>query len=73
MENGGRSGSDPTGKLREGAANLGEELQDRIEGVRGYAEDAGAWVETFARQRPMLAIACAAGLGFVLGRLASRT
>ncbi|HYG70416.1 MAG TPA: hypothetical protein VD838_22255 [Anaeromyxobacteraceae bacterium] len=72
MENGGRGGSDPMGSGRD-EPGIAVGLQDRIEGVRGYAEDAGAWIEKFARERPMLAIAAAAGLGFVLGRLASRT
>jgi ElaB/YqjD/DUF883 family membrane-anchored ribosome-binding protein len=72
MENGGRGGSDPS---RPGSDDpgLAMGLQDRIEGVRGYAEDAGAWIEKFARERPLVAIVAAAGLGFFLGRLASRT
>ena len=40
---------------------------------RGYAEDAGAWVREFARERPMAAIALSVGLGFVVGRMLSRT
>jgi ElaB/YqjD/DUF883 family membrane-anchored ribosome-binding protein len=68
MENGG------TGvKARREAEHLAEEVQDRIEGMRGYAEDAGAWIREFARERPLAAIAVAAGLGFVFGRMLSRT
>lgn len=70
MENGGRGDPSQTRRDEPGA---GEALQERMEGLRGYAEDAGAWIETFARERPLTAIACAVGLGFLLGRLASRT
>jgi ElaB/YqjD/DUF883 family membrane-anchored ribosome-binding protein len=72
MENGGRGGSDPSQAGRD-EPGIAVGLQDRIEGVRGYAEDAGAWIEKFARERPIAAIAVAAGVGFFLGRLASRT
>ncbi len=44
-----------------------------LEDLRGYAESADAAVREFARERPLLAIACAIGVGFVIGRLASRT
>jgi ElaB/YqjD/DUF883 family membrane-anchored ribosome-binding protein len=89
MENGGRSGGeDPTRRtgerLAERASEMREKAQERMtdmrdrateqmEGMRGYAADAGAWISSFARERPALAIAVAAGLGFLLGRMASRT
>jgi hypothetical protein len=44
-----------------------------MEDLRGYAESADATIREFARERPLLAIACALGLGFLIGRLASRT
>lgn len=70
MENGGGgTGS----QVRREAEELAGTVQDRIEGLRGYAEDAGEWIRGFARERPVAAIAVAAGLGFLLGRLFSRT
>jgi ElaB/YqjD/DUF883 family membrane-anchored ribosome-binding protein len=71
MENGGTGGVGA--QARRDAERLAEGVQDRLEGVRGYAEDAGEWIREFARERPMAAIAVAAGLGFVLGRMLSRT
>jgi ElaB/YqjD/DUF883 family membrane-anchored ribosome-binding protein len=68
-ENGGTIGSD----AREKARQVAHEMQDRMEGMRGYAEDAGEWIRTLARERPMTAVALAVGMGFVLGRLLSRT
>jgi ElaB/YqjD/DUF883 family membrane-anchored ribosome-binding protein len=70
MENGGRGGE---GSARERMGEIAGEMQDRLEGMRGYAEDAQEWIRTLARERPWVAIACAAGLGFLIGRLASRT
>ena len=72
MENGGSGGSGVGAQARRDAERLATEVQDRLEGVRGYAEDAGDWVREFARERPMAAIAVAVGLGFVLGRMLSR-
>ncbi len=66
MDNGG-SGSDV--KREEGA----QDVQDRLEGLREQAEDAGKWIREFARERPVAAIAIAAGIGFLVGRLVSRT
>jgi ElaB/YqjD/DUF883 family membrane-anchored ribosome-binding protein len=71
MENGG-GGSGVGAQARRDAERLATEVQDRLEGVRGYAEDAGEWVREFARERPMAAIAVAVGVGFVLGRMLSR-
>ena len=60
-----------------GARETLREVQDRVgarvEDLRGYAESADATIREFARERPLLAIACALGLGFLIGRLASRT
>jgi ElaB/YqjD/DUF883 family membrane-anchored ribosome-binding protein len=69
MENGGSTVS----QMKQGAGEIAQDVQDRIEELRGYAEDAGEIVRNFARERPVAAIAIAAGLGFVLGRLMSRT
>jgi ElaB/YqjD/DUF883 family membrane-anchored ribosome-binding protein len=70
MENGGRVS---VSQLRQNAGDVAQQVQDRMEEVRGYAEDAGEWIRAFARQRPVAAIAIAAGIGFVVGRLLSRT
>lgn len=72
MENGGSSGAGPNQPRRD-EPGMAVGLQDRLEDVRGYAEDAGAWIEKYARERPLVAILAAAGIGFFLGRLASRT
>ena len=69
MENGGSGVSE----AKHGAADIAQDVQDRIEELRGYAEDAGEIVRGFARERPIVAVAIAAGVGFVLGRLLSRT
>jgi ElaB/YqjD/DUF883 family membrane-anchored ribosome-binding protein len=59
-----------------GARDTVREVQGRMAGgmedLRGYVETADATIREFARERPLLAIACAAGLGFLIGRLASR-
>jgi ElaB/YqjD/DUF883 family membrane-anchored ribosome-binding protein len=68
MENGG-SGT----QVKRQAERMAEEMQERLEGMRGYAEDAGEWVKEFARERPIAAIALAVGVGFLFGRLLSRT
>jgi ElaB/YqjD/DUF883 family membrane-anchored ribosome-binding protein len=68
-ENGGTVGSD----AREKARQVAQDVQERMEGMRGYAEDAGEWIRTLARERPMAALALAVGVGFVFGRLLSRT
>ncbi|HEY6100670.1 MAG TPA: hypothetical protein VIW03_14630 [Anaeromyxobacter sp.] len=68
MDNGG-SGT----QVKREAQRIADEMQDRLEGVRGYAEDAGAWIKEFAREKPLAAIAVAVGVGFLFGRLMSRT
>jgi len=59
-----------------GARDTVREVRGRMAGgmedLRGYAETADATIREFARERPMVAIACAVGLGFLIGRLASR-
>jgi ElaB/YqjD/DUF883 family membrane-anchored ribosome-binding protein len=78
-ENGG-SGSelgsearDAAQKAREAARGVARDVEDRLEGMRGYADDAGEWVRTLAREKPLVALAMAVGVGFVFGRLLSRT
>ncbi len=60
------------GRAQEKLGDLRERASDQLDDVRGYAEDAGAWIGSFARERPMLALGIAVGLGFVIGRIASR-
>lgn len=73
MENGGRSGEGTAEQVRHRAEELAEGMQEQLEGLRGYAEDAGEWIRTFARERPVAAVAIAVGIGFLAGRLLSRT
>jgi ElaB/YqjD/DUF883 family membrane-anchored ribosome-binding protein len=70
MDNGGRSGE---GQIGREAERVAAEMQDKLEGLRGYAEDAGDFIKEFARERPVAAVAIAVGLGVFLGRLMSRT
>jgi ElaB/YqjD/DUF883 family membrane-anchored ribosome-binding protein len=60
-------------KARETARGAAREVGDRLEGMRGYADDAGEWIRTLARERPLVALGLAVGVGFVVGRLLSRT
>lgn len=69
---GGRIG-EGTAHVRREAEELAAGMEEQLEGLRGYAEDAGERIREFARERPIAAIAVAAGIGFVLGRLLSRT
>lgn len=71
MDNSGGSGTGAEG--RASAREIAQGMQDRIEGMRGYAEDAGEWLRTLAREKPLVAIALAAGAGFIVGRFLSRT
>lgn len=68
MENGG-SGT----QVKRQAERMAEEMQERLEGMRGYADEAGTWVREFAREKPLAAMALAVGVGFLVGRLLSRT
>jgi ElaB/YqjD/DUF883 family membrane-anchored ribosome-binding protein len=51
---------------------MAREVTGRLEDVRGYADDAGEWLRTLARERPMVALGVAVGVGFLVGRLLSR-
>jgi ElaB/YqjD/DUF883 family membrane-anchored ribosome-binding protein len=66
-------GGGTAGEARDRAREVAHGVQDRLDEVRGYAGDAGEWVRELARERPMTAIALAVGVGFVIGRLLSRT
>ncbi len=71
MENGGKSGATAE-QVRQGLRDVQGELQDRLEGLRGYAENLDGWIRSMARERPLLAIGLAVGVGFLVGRIASR-
>jgi ElaB/YqjD/DUF883 family membrane-anchored ribosome-binding protein len=78
-ENGGGGSSlsdearDAAQKARETARGVARDMEERLEGMRGYADDAGEWVRTLAREKPMIALGLAIGVGFVFGRMLSRT
>jgi ElaB/YqjD/DUF883 family membrane-anchored ribosome-binding protein len=67
------SGDGGAQDVRAQAERAMEEVQDRVEELRGYAEDAGEWMKAFARERPIAAVAIAAGIGFLVGRLFARS
>ncbi|WP_242392893.1 glycine zipper domain-containing protein [Anaeromyxobacter oryzisoli] len=70
MDDGGKG--EETTQLRQEAEELAADMQARLEGLRGYAEDVGDFIRAFARERPVAAVAIAAGVGFILGRMLSR-
>ncbi|HEX7623695.1 MAG TPA: hypothetical protein VF400_09010 [Anaeromyxobacteraceae bacterium] len=63
---------DVTEGAREAMRQVQGKVTDGMDGLRGYADTADNTIREFARERPLLAIACAVGIGFVIGRLASR-
>jgi ElaB/YqjD/DUF883 family membrane-anchored ribosome-binding protein len=66
--NGGRMGEVAAG-LEEQAGRFGAQ----VDALRDYAGSADEMIRGFARERPMAAVGIAIGIGFLLGRLASRT
>ncbi|HET6438839.1 MAG TPA: hypothetical protein VFG59_12300 [Anaeromyxobacter sp.] len=71
MEENGR-GERAAGEMRERASEVAAGVEDHLEDLRGYVDDAGAVVRDYAREHPWAAIGIAAGIGFILGRLMSR-
>ncbi len=63
---------DVTAGAREAMRQVQDRMSEGMDDLRGYADTADNAIREFARERPMLAIACAVGLGFMIGRLASR-
>ena len=63
---------DVTAGARETLRDMQGKMEARMDDLRGYAESADTTIREFARERPLLAIGCALGLGFLIGRLASR-
>jgi len=72
MEENGR-GEPSAAEVRERASEMAAGVPDPFEDLHGYLDDAGARVREYAREHPWAAIGIAAGIGFVLGRLLSRT
>ncbi len=69
MENdGGGAERTPEG-VRKQIAGMGDEMDE----LRGYVEEAESVVREYAREHPWAAIGIAAGIGFVVGRLLSRS
>jgi ElaB/YqjD/DUF883 family membrane-anchored ribosome-binding protein len=75
MENGGKAGGvgGMADALEARASEAGRRMEEQFEDVRGWADEASERVREFARERPGTAIAVAAGVGFLLGRIFSRT
>ncbi len=68
-ENGGERTADA---VRRQAAGMAAGMEDQLDELRGYVEEAGSVVREYAREHPWAAIGIAAGLGFVVGRMLSR-
>ena len=64
---------DSAHRAAETARGVARDVEERLEGMRGYADEAGEWVRTLAREKPMVALGLAVGVGFLFGRLLSRT
>jgi ElaB/YqjD/DUF883 family membrane-anchored ribosome-binding protein len=63
---------DVTEGARDAMRQVQGKVTDGMEGLRSAADTADSTIREFARERPMVAIACAVGIGFIIGRLASR-
>ena len=72
MGNGGR-GEGVGERVRGQASAVAAGMEQRIDDLRGYAEDAGTMIREYAREHPWAAVSIAAGIWFLLGRLLSRT
>jgi ElaB/YqjD/DUF883 family membrane-anchored ribosome-binding protein len=66
-----------TRDVTEGARETMRQVQDKMAGsvddLRDMAGSVDGAIREFAREKPMMAIACAVAAGFLIGRLASRT
>ena len=64
---------DVTESARETMRQVQDKVAGSMEDLRGMADTLDGAVREFAREKPLLAIACAIGAGFLIGRLASRS
>lgn len=71
MENEDGGGERAEGMRRQ-AADVAGGVEDRLDELRGYVDEASSVVRDYAREHPWAAIGIAAGIGFVIGRLLSR-
>lgn len=71
MESDGR-GERVVDEVRRQAGAVADNVGQRMDELRGYAEDAGTTIREYAREHPWAAVGIAAGVGFVLGRLLAR-
>ncbi len=66
-----------TRNVTEGARETMRQVQDKMSGsmddLRDMAGTIDGAVREFAREKPILALACAIAAGFLIGRLAART
>jgi ElaB/YqjD/DUF883 family membrane-anchored ribosome-binding protein len=69
----GTNGSSVEGESGSRMEEMADRFGDRFESLREYADSADEAIRRFARERPLAAVGIAIGLGFLLGRLASRT
>ena len=51
---------------------LGERAQEVVDRVKQHLAPVDSWIRTMARERPLLTLAGAAGLGYLVGRLIRR-
>jgi ElaB/YqjD/DUF883 family membrane-anchored ribosome-binding protein len=65
-------GSDVTADAMDAMRQVQGRVTEGFEDFRGYLDAADGAVRGFAREKPLLAVACAVGIGFLIGRLASR-
>jgi len=63
---------DVTAGAKEAMRHVQGRVTEGLEDFRGYVGTADRVIRDFARERPLTAIACAVGVGFLIGRLASR-
>lgn len=68
---------DRTRDVTEGARETMRQVQDKMSGsmedLRDMAGTIDGTIREFAREKPILALACAVAAGFLIGRLAART
>ncbi len=64
---------DVTETARDTMRQVQEKVAGSMEDIRGMAGTLDGAIREFAREKPLVAIACAIGAGFLIGRLASRS